>query len=153
MAETAQPPPTAARLATAANITTMPARSGKVPVRKGRPPREETATSDPTIKRDEPGHPIHHAFTRAIPSSQCMVCHMHQPNVFVNSFYGTIMWDYESDAPFMWPKQQKYPTAEEARSLFDLAEERGVVLMEAFMYRHHPKTRKLREIFLEEVGK
>jgi D-xylose 1-dehydrogenase (NADP+, D-xylono-1,5-lactone-forming) len=38
------------------------------------------------------------------------------------------------------------PTSEEARSLFDLAEERGVVLMEAFMYRHHPKTRKLREI-------
>ena len=38
------------------------------------------------------------------------------------------------------------PTAEEARSLFELAEERGVVLMEAFMYRHHPKTRKLREL-------
>jgi predicted dehydrogenase len=38
------------------------------------------------------------------------------------------------------------PSAEEARSLFDLAEERGVVLIEAFMYRHHPKTRKLREI-------
>ena len=38
------------------------------------------------------------------------------------------------------------PTAEEAQSLFELAEERGVVLMEAFMFRHHPKTRKLREI-------
>ena len=38
------------------------------------------------------------------------------------------------------------PTAEEARSLFELAEERGVVLMEAFMYRHHPKTRRLREL-------
>jgi predicted dehydrogenase len=38
------------------------------------------------------------------------------------------------------------PTAEEADSLFELAEERGVVLMEAFMYRHHPKTKKLREI-------
>ena len=38
------------------------------------------------------------------------------------------------------------PTAEEASSLFEFAEERGVVLMEAFMYRHHPKTRKLREI-------
>jgi predicted dehydrogenase len=38
------------------------------------------------------------------------------------------------------------PTAEEASSLFELAEERGTVLMEAFMYRHHPKTRKLREI-------
>ena len=38
------------------------------------------------------------------------------------------------------------PTAEEAEFLFDQAEKRGVVLMEAFMYRHHPKTRKLREI-------
>jgi hypothetical protein len=72
-----------------------------------------TATKDPTIAKGEPGHPIKHAFTRAIPSSQCMVCHMHQPNVFVNSFFGTIMWDYESDAPLMWPKQQKYPTSEE----------------------------------------
>jgi predicted dehydrogenase len=45
------------------------------------------------------------------------------------------------------------PTADEARSLFDLAEERGVVLMEAFMYRHHPKTRKLREICTSgEIG-
>ena len=45
------------------------------------------------------------------------------------------------------------PTAEEARSLFDLAEERGVVLMEAFMYRHHPKTRTLREICTNgEIG-
>ena len=56
----------------------------------------ETATSDPTIPRNESGHPIRHEFTRAIPSSQCMVCHMHQPNVFVNSFYGTTMWDYEA---------------------------------------------------------
>jgi hypothetical protein len=78
-----------------------------------------SATRDPTIKRDEPGHPIRHEFTRAIPSSQCMVCHMHQPNVFVNSYYGTIMWDYESDAPHMWPKQQKYPTDAEARAILD----------------------------------
>ena len=73
-----------------------------------------TATSDPTIPRNQAGHPVRHEFTRAIPSSQCMVCHMHQPNIFVNSFYGTIMWDYESDAPSMWPKRQKYPTAKEA---------------------------------------
>ena len=79
----------------------------------------ETATKDPTIAKGQAGHPIRHAFTRAIPSSQCMVCHMHQPNVFVNSFYGTIMWDYESDAPSMWPKKQKYPTAEEARRILD----------------------------------
>ncbi|HET9651257.1 MAG TPA: hypothetical protein VFP36_03660, partial [Usitatibacter sp.] len=78
-----------------------------------------SATADPTIRKDEPGHPIRHEFTRAMPSSQCMVCHMHQPNVFVNSFYGTIMWDYESDAPFMWPKKQRYPTAGEARRILD----------------------------------
>lgn len=76
-------------------------------------------SSDPTIPHDESGHPIKHEFTRAIPSSQCMVCHMHQPNVFVNSFYGYIMWDYESDAPSMWPKKQKYPTAEEERKVLD----------------------------------
>ena len=77
----------------------------------------KSATTDPSIPRDRSGHPITHQFTRAIPSSQCMVCHMHQPNIFVNSFYGTTMWDYESDAPFMWPKKQKYPTAEESRKI------------------------------------
>ncbi|HEY2630007.1 MAG TPA: hypothetical protein VGI57_12820, partial [Usitatibacter sp.] len=87
----------------------------------------ETATNDPTIKKDEPGHPIRHAFTRAIPSSQCMVCHMHQPNVFVNSFYGTIMWDYESDAPAMWPRQQKYPTDEEARKILERNPEEAAI--------------------------
>ncbi|MBL8522473.1 MAG: hypothetical protein JNN20_02170 [Betaproteobacteria bacterium] len=79
----------------------------------------KTQTKDPTIPKDRSGHPLKHEFTRAIPSSQCMVCHMHQPNVFVNSFYGATMWDYESDAPSMWPKSQKYPTAAEARKILD----------------------------------
>lgn len=78
-----------------------------------------TQTIDPTIPKDESGHPIKHEFTRAIPSSQCMVCHMHQPNVFVNSYYGYIMWDYESDAPHMWPEKQKYPTHDEMRESLD----------------------------------
>lgn len=76
-------------------------------------------TIDPTIPKNKSGHPLKHEFTRAIPSSQCMTCHMHQPNVFVNSFYGYTMWDYESDAPFMWPKKQRYPTAAERRKIYD----------------------------------
>ena len=32
------------------------------------------------------------------------------------------------------------PTAAEAAGLFELAEQEGLVLAEAFMYRHHPKT-------------
>ena len=73
----------------------------------------QTQTIDPTISKLERGHPIKHSFSRAIPTSQCMSCHMHQPNMFVNTYLGYTMWDYESDAPFMWPKQQKYPNAQE----------------------------------------
>ncbi|WP_426166981.1 multiheme c-type cytochrome [Sandarakinorhabdus sp. DWP1-3-1] len=76
-----------------------------------------TQTADPTIPRGEPGHPIRHAFTRAIPSAQCMNCHMHQPNMFLNSYYGTTMWDYEADAPRMWPAKQRHPTAAETREI------------------------------------
>jgi len=68
---------------------------------------------DPTIPRDEPGHPIEHRLTRAIPSSQCIVCHMHQPNAFVNTFLGYQMWDYETDGDLLWPAEQRYPTAGE----------------------------------------
>lgn len=38
------------------------------------------------------------------------------------------------------------PSAEEARGLFDLAESLGLVLMEAFMYRHHPQTAVVRDL-------
>jgi hypothetical protein len=76
-------------------------------------------TADPTIPGDQPGHPIRHAFSRAIPTSQCMTCHMHQPNMFMNSFLGYTMWDYESDAPAMWPEKQQYPDAEQMRKVLD----------------------------------
>ena len=65
----------------------------------------------------ESGHPLQHAFSRSIPTAQCMNCHMHQPNIFLNSYLGYTMWDYESDAPKMWPKDQKYPTAAEVRAI------------------------------------
>lgn len=74
-------------------------------------------TVDPTIPKDEPGHPLEHRFTRSIPTSQCMICHMHQPNIFLNSFLGYTMWDYESDAPHMWPEQQQYPSDEEIHEI------------------------------------
>ncbi len=78
-----------------------------------------THTVDPTISKEESGHPLEHRFTRSIPTSQCMVCHMHQPNMFMNTFMGYTMWDYESDAPSMWPKQQRYPSADETRAVND----------------------------------
>lgn len=80
------------------------------PLRPGQP------STDSTL---EPGHPIKHTFTRAIPTAQCMTCHMHQPNVFVNSYLGYTMWDYETAADLMWPKKQAYPTAKTVREVND----------------------------------
>ena len=65
------------------------------------------------LRHDERGHPIQHAFTRAIPSSQCMTCHMHQGNLFVNPYLGYTWWDQETDGEFMYPKKQRDPTDEE----------------------------------------
>src|SRR3546814_7391861 len=65
-------------------------------------------------------------------------CHMHQPNIFLNSYLGYTMWDYESAAPQMLPgpentaprppgmsdeeyqqkyKQPRYPTAAEVHQV------------------------------------
>ena len=109
----------------------------------------QTATVDPTIsgkvehgdghaaggEQREKGHPLEHRFTRAIPTSQCMTCHMHQPNIFLNSYLGYTMWDYESDADLMWPgpenrlpaphgqedkyRKQRYPTAAEVHDVLE----------------------------------
>lgn len=76
-------------------------------------------TTDPTIDKSQSGHPLQHVLTRSVPTSQCMVCHMHQPNMFMNSFLGYTMWDYESDAPAMWPKKQQYPSIAKIRAVLD----------------------------------
>ena len=70
-------------------------------------------SKDPTIPKNERGHPIVHQFTRAVPSSQCMNCHMHQGNAFVNPYLGYIWWDQETDAEFMYPKTQHDPSDDE----------------------------------------
>ena len=63
-----------------------------------------SATNDPTIPREESGHPIRHEFTRSIPSSQCMVCHVHPGTNMVTTYFGYTWWDNESDGDAMYPK-------------------------------------------------
>jgi hypothetical protein len=72
-----------------------------------------SANPDPTIPKNEPGHPIAHKFTKAIPSSQCIVCHIHPGTTVMNSYLGYMWWDEETDAEHMYPKKQRYLTAEE----------------------------------------
>jgi hypothetical protein len=74
-------------------------------------------SADPMISKKEKGHPIKHQFTRSIPSSQCMTCHMHQGNLFVNPFLGYTWWDQESDGAFMYPKTQHDPSEAEQVAL------------------------------------
>jgi hypothetical protein len=77
----------------------------------------ESASGDPTIPRGEPGHPIKHQFTRAIPSSQCVVCHMHPGTTVLNSYFGSMWWDLETDGEEMYPKEEKKLSAEQRREI------------------------------------
>ncbi|HYE15973.1 MAG TPA: hypothetical protein VD968_16145, partial [Pyrinomonadaceae bacterium] len=68
---------------------------------------------DPTINKAEKGHPIEHKFTKSIPSSQCITCHVHNGNGFLNTFLGYMWWDQQTDGEYLWPKKQHNPTPEE----------------------------------------
>jgi len=72
-------------------------------------------SGDPTIPKDEPGHPIAHRFApgNGVPTSQCIVCHVHPGTNVLNSYLGFMWWDEETDGELIYPKKQKHPTAEE----------------------------------------
>jgi hypothetical protein len=66
-----------------------------------------TQTVDPTIPRNESGHPVRHQFTNSIPSSQCVVCHHHPGTTVTNSYLGNIWWDNESDGHLLYPEKER----------------------------------------------
>ncbi len=68
---------------------------------------------DPMIPKHESGHPIQHKFELRMPTSQCMVCHIHPGTNVVNTYLGYMWWDNETDGQCMYPKHQKHVTAEE----------------------------------------
>jgi len=72
-----------------------------------------TATSDPTIPKNESGHGIKHVFTKAIPSSQCMICHVHPGTNWIAAYYGVTWWDNEVDGKHMYPEKQHNPSEQE----------------------------------------
>ncbi len=70
-------------------------------------------SADPTIPKNESGHPIDHKFALGIPTSQCIVCHMHPGTNVLNSYTGNMWWDEETDGDLMYPAQQRHPTEEQ----------------------------------------
>ena len=80
-----------------------------------------TATGDKSFdsRRNESGHPIKHQLTNQIPTSQCMVCHMHPGTNMVTTYMGMTWWDNETDGDKMYPAKQKNPSQDEEQFLLD----------------------------------
>src|SRR5579859_940314 len=96
-----------------------------------------SASTDPTIPKNEPGHPIKHVFTRSIPSSQCMVCHIHPGTNMLTTYFGLTWWDNEIDGNKRYPPQQRNPTEEQRYQSFlrnpEAAAARGLWSDEKFL--------------------
>ncbi len=84
-----------------------------------------SASSDPTIAKNESGHPIKHVFTRSIPSSQCMICHVHPGTNMVTTYFGLTWWDNEIDGDKMYPKEQRHLSEEDRYQAFQRNPEAG----------------------------
>ena len=76
-----------------------------------------TRTSDPMIPKNESGHPISHTFTNSIPTSQCVVCHMHPGTNMVASYLGLTWWDNETDGAKMYPAMPAHVSAAERAAI------------------------------------
>src|SRR6266478_203655 len=75
-------------------------------------------SADISIPKNESGHAIKHQLTSRIPTSQCMVCHMHPGENMVASYLGLIWWDNETDGDKMYPaRQHDVSQAEEQKKL------------------------------------
>lgn len=74
---------------------------------------QASGSQDPMIVKDQSGHPIEHRFTSSIPTSQCMVCHVHPGTTVMNSYAGYMWWDEETEGRHMYPKQEKKLSAED----------------------------------------
>lgn len=61
----------------------------------------------------EAGHPIQHAFVQNMPTSSCIVCHVHPGTNVSNSYLGFLWWDNESDGKFMYSKHQHDPNSDQ----------------------------------------
>ncbi len=94
---------------------------------------------DPMIPKHEQGHPITHRFTNSIPTSQCIVCHIHPGTNVLNTYTGFMWWDNETDGHLMYPREQRKITAEESANLSQAnpeeASHRGLWSNEDFLRR------------------
>ena len=76
------------------------------------------------FRKTNPAIRSQHVFVKNMPTSTCIVCHVHPGTNVVNSYLGYTWWDNETDGNLMYPTEQHYPTPEEAREV-SAAQPRG----------------------------
>jgi hypothetical protein len=69
--------------------------------------------NDYSRRSRESGHPIKHQFVKQMPTSSCIVCHIHPGTNVLNSYLGFMWWDNETDGQLMYPGTQQNPTPEQ----------------------------------------
>ena len=79
--------------------------------------RARSVTEDPTIPKNESGHPIKHVLTNRIPSSQCVTCHHHPGTTVTNSYLGYIWWDNETDGQLLYPSTDQSLSASQVAAI------------------------------------
>ena len=108
--------PAAARPATSSTPTTA---------RRSTPARTPPYGNRGTSADRRPDHPEGRAgppdpstsSRNSIPSSQCIVCHIHPGTTVMNSYLGYMWWDNETDGELMYPaKEQQQPDAPRSSS-------------------------------------
>ncbi len=57
------------------------------------------------VKAKERAHPVKHGMTNAIPTSQCITCHMHPGTSMLSTYLGYTWWDNETDSEGMYPEK------------------------------------------------
>ena len=89
-----------------------PEHSGRL--REIRQPGAERNRRSDDPRRMSPAIPSSTSSREPIPSSQCMVCHMHPGTNMVATYFGYTWWDNEIDGDKMYPAKQRHPSPEGA---------------------------------------
>lgn len=120
-------------------------------------PAATTPVEDPWthVSDRERGHPIKHVMVRNMPTSSCIVCHVHPGTNVLNSYLGLMWWDNETDGALMYPKTQINPTSDDDHAVSEHNPEGSAV--RGLWSDHYPnlvnhKGEKAGENFLEKLG-
>ncbi len=105
--------------------------------------RGRSHSDDPTVDKKTSGHPIRHAFTRSIPNSQCMTCHLHQGNGALGNYAGIMWWDGETDAEWFYNKDGSLKTGKKLHDIDKVVNPKSKISQFSALHRSSWSFRKI----------